>query len=48
MTLPIIAAMILATVVGVSLGLLGGGGSILAVPVFTLILGMGTREAIAS
>ncbi|GAA2185991.1 sulfite exporter TauE/SafE family protein [Leucobacter alluvii] len=48
MTLPVITAMILATVVGVSLGLLGGGGSILAVPVFTLVLGMETREAIAS
>lgn len=46
--MPIITAMILATVVGVALGLLGGGGSILAVPVLTLILGMGTREAIAS
>ena len=48
MTLLLIAALVLATVVGVALGLLGGGGSILAVPVFTLVLGVGTREAIAS
>jgi uncharacterized membrane protein YfcA len=44
----IVIAMILAVLVGVALGLLGGGGSILTVPIFTLVLGIGTREAIVS
>ncbi|MFC5338437.1 sulfite exporter TauE/SafE family protein [Leucobacter denitrificans] len=38
----------LAALVGVSLGLLGGGGSILAVPILTYVLGMDPREAIAA
>ena len=33
--------------VGLTLGLLGGGGSILAVPIFVYMLGFGAREAIA-
>ncbi len=33
--------------VGLSLGLLGGGGSILTVPIFVYALGFGAREAIA-
>ncbi|HEX7091549.1 MAG TPA: sulfite exporter TauE/SafE family protein [Longimicrobiales bacterium] len=33
--------------VGLSLGLLGGGGSTLAVPIFVYMLGFGAREAIA-
>lgn len=37
----------LAAVIGVSLGLLGGGGSILAVPVFVYVLGFGVKEAVA-
>ncbi|WP_404436293.1 sulfite exporter TauE/SafE family protein [Microbacterium aerolatum] len=44
----IVIAMILAVLVGVALGLLGGGGSILTVPIFTLVLGIGMREAIVS
>ncbi|WP_230100533.1 sulfite exporter TauE/SafE family protein [Microbacterium sp. Bi98] len=40
--------MTLAVLVGVALGLLGGGGSILTVPIFTFVLGIGTKEAIAS
>lgn len=44
----IVIAMTLAVLVGVALGLLGGGGSILTVPIFTLVLGTGTREAIVS
>jgi len=38
----------LAIVVGVVLGLLGGGGSILTVPLFVYGLGMRTKEAIAT
>jgi uncharacterized protein len=33
---------------GLALGLLGGGGSILAVPIFKYVLGFGAKEAIAS
>jgi uncharacterized membrane protein YfcA len=38
----------LATLIGISLGLLGGGGSILAVPVLTYGAGIGAKEAIAT
>lgn len=38
----------LALVIGVALGLLGGGGSILTVPVFTYIAGLDPKVAIAS
>lgn len=44
----LIIALVLALAVGVSLGLLGGGGSILTVPILTYVVGMGPREAIAS
>jgi uncharacterized membrane protein YfcA len=37
----------LAALVGLSLGLLGGGGSILTVPIFVYVLGFGAKEAIA-
>jgi uncharacterized membrane protein YfcA len=37
----------LAALIGLSLGLLGGGGSILTVPIFVYILGFGAKEAIA-
>ena len=37
----------LAAVIGLALGLLGGGGSILTVPVFVYVLGFGAKEAIA-
>ncbi|WP_206680358.1 TSUP family transporter [Flaviflexus huanghaiensis] len=43
-----ISALLLAGLVGVSLGLLGGGGSILTVPILTYVLGMEPREAIAA
>jgi uncharacterized protein len=36
----------LATVIGLSLGLLGGGGSILAVPVLVYVLGFGMKQAV--
>lgn len=37
----------LAVLIGVTLGLLGGGGSILTVPVFVYVMGFGAKEAIA-
>lgn len=37
----------LATLMGLSLGLLGGGGSILTVPIFVYVLGFGPKESIA-
>lgn len=40
--------LLLGTLMGVSLGLLGGGGSILAVPILTYAVGFGAKEAIAS
>ena len=39
--------LLLAGVVGLSLGLLGGGGSILAVPIFVYVLGYEAKAAIA-
>lgn len=44
----IVTALALAALVGVSLGLLGGGGSILTVPILTYVLGMQPRDAIAA
>lgn len=38
---------IFAVAVGLSLGLIGGGGSILAVPILKYIIGVSTKEAIA-
>lgn len=37
----------LAGLIGLSLGLLGGGGSILTVPIFVYVLGYGAKESIA-
>ncbi|MGA9520857.1 MAG: sulfite exporter TauE/SafE family protein [Myxococcaceae bacterium] len=37
----------LAALIGISLGLLGGGGSILTVPIFLYVFGFGPRESIA-
>lgn len=44
----LIIALTLAVLVGVSLGLLGGGGSILTVPILTYLVGMEPRDAIAA
>ncbi|NLT27114.1 MAG: sulfite exporter TauE/SafE family protein [Microbacteriaceae bacterium] len=44
----LLLALGLAVLVGVSLGLMGGGGSILTVPILTYVLGMEPREAIAA
>ena len=43
-----LAGLALAALIGVSLGLLGGGGSILTVPVFVYVLGFGARTAVAA
>ncbi|MEW5929306.1 MAG: sulfite exporter TauE/SafE family protein [Gemmatimonadota bacterium] len=42
-----ILGLALAALIGLSLGLLGGGGSILTVPVFVYVLGFEAKEAIA-
>ena len=42
-----VAGVGLGFVIGLSLGLLGGGGSILTVPIFVYILGFGAKESIA-
>lgn len=39
---------VLAVLVGLSLGLLGGGGSILTLPILVYVAGMDTKEAIAT
>lgn len=44
----LILAMVLAVGIGISLGLLGGGGTILAVPLLTYVAGMPPKEAIAA
>src|SRR5262245_48040434 len=41
------AALVLAALVGMSLGLLGGGGSILTVPILRYVLGLPAHQAIA-
>jgi len=46
--LQLIIALTLALLVGVSLGLMGGGGSILTVPILTYVLDMPPHEAIAA
>lgn len=46
-SLPVLAGIALAVLVGVSLGLLGGGGSILTVPILVYVIGVPTHEAIA-
>ncbi len=43
-----IIGLLLAVFVGLSVSLLGGGGAILAVPIFVYVLGFGTKEAVAS
>lgn len=44
----LISVLILAIAIGLSLGLLGGGGSILTVPLLTYVAGMDPKEAIAA
>jgi uncharacterized membrane protein YfcA len=40
--------LLLAVVMGLALGLLGGGGSILAVPILVYAMGFGAKEAVAA
>lgn len=42
-----VAGVALGYVIGLALGLLGGGGSILTVPIFVYLLGFGAKESIA-
>ena len=42
-----LVGLVLAALIGVVLGLLGGGGSVLAVPVFVYVLGFGAKTAVA-
>lgn len=44
----LLLTVVLAAVIGVSLGLLGGGGSILAVPLLIYVAGLPAKEAIAT
>ncbi|QRN81765.1 MAG: sulfite exporter TauE/SafE family protein, partial [Nocardiopsis sp. BM-2018] len=48
MEFQIVLVLGLAVVVGLALGLLGGGGSILMVPLLTYVAGMAPKEAIAA
>ncbi|GAA2410666.1 sulfite exporter TauE/SafE family protein [Streptomyces glaucosporus] len=48
MTPALVLVLALALLVGVSLGLLGGGGSILAVPLLVHVAGLDAKEAIAT
>jgi uncharacterized protein len=47
-TAPLVLTLVLSILIGVSLGLLGGGGSILTVPILTYVLGMDPKHAITS
>ncbi|MGL5817621.1 MAG: sulfite exporter TauE/SafE family protein [Phycicoccus sp.] len=47
-TTTLLLTVALAVLVGVSLGLLGGGGSILTVPLLVYVAGLGARESIAT
>jgi uncharacterized membrane protein YfcA len=48
MTVTLIITLALSVLIGVSLGLLGGGGSILTVPILTYVAGFPAKEAIAA
>jgi len=48
MTWTLAAALLLSVAIGVALGLLGGGGSILTVPILTYVLGMEPQLAITA
>lgn len=47
MTIATVFAGLLALVVGVTLGVLGGGGSVLTVPIFVYVLGVSAKSAVA-
>ena len=46
MSLDLVPTLLLSVLIGVSLGLLGGGGSILTVPILTYVAGLEPKEAI--
>ncbi|MEB7448882.1 sulfite exporter TauE/SafE family protein [Arthrobacter koreensis] len=48
MTGTLVLVLSLSLLIGLSLGLLGGGGSILTVPILVYVAGFGAKEAIAS
>lgn len=48
MTLTLVMTLLLSVLIGISLGLLGGGGSILTVPILNYVAGMNPKEAIAA
>lgn len=48
MSATLVITLLLSVLVGVSLGLLGGGGSILTVPILAYVAGMDAKEAIAA
>lgn len=48
MTTTLVLTLLLSVAIGLSLGLLGGGGSILTVPILTYVAGLDAKEAIAS
>lgn len=48
MTVTLAATLLLSVLIGLSLGLLGGGGSILTVPILTYVAGLNPKEAIAA
>lgn len=48
MTLTLASTLLLSIMIGLSLGILGGGGSILTVPILTYVTGLGPKEAIAA
>lgn len=48
MTLTLALTLLLSVLVGLSLGLLGGGGSILTVPILAYVAGLDPKEAIAA
>jgi uncharacterized membrane protein YfcA len=47
MSLSVVAGAVLAVLVGIALGLLGGGGSILTLPILVYVVGVPAHEAIA-
>lgn len=47
LSIPVLVGALLAVLIGVSLGLLGGGGSILTVPILVYAVGLPAHEAIA-
>lgn len=46
LTAPVVISMVLAVLVGVTIGLFGGGGAILTLPILTYIAGIPTEQAI--